>query len=211
MRVSVLSLVRTLSCGVCAVGLTWASFGAVFERNATVVFLGDSITHQARWTGYVTRYYLERLPERNVRFYNAGVGGDTMSACLCRLDEDVTSKRPDVIVVMFGMNDLGWGIWEQEFGAKARERVNQMMSGYEQNMRRLGERLTHDNPQARIVWCTPSIYDDTSTFNDTFCFNRNRLYSLCFSSRMTSCCSYLQRSNYCPSCSSYVKFAPSCN
>ena len=146
-----------------------------FRHGETVVFLGDSITHQARWTGFISRHYLENFPTNRYRFVNAGVGGDTAGGCLCRLDEDVTSKRPDVIVVMFGMNDLGWGIWEREFGEKARARADQMMSGYEQNMRRLGERLTRDNPQARIVWCTPSIYDDTSTFNDNFCFNRNRL------------------------------------
>lgn len=173
MRVSVLPLVRTLSCGVCAVGLTWASFGAAFERNATVVFLGDSITHQARWTGYVTRYYLERLPERNVRFYNAGVGGDTMSACLCRLDEDVTSRKPDVIVTMFGMNDVGGAFWARPFGAREKARKRGILENYEKNMKALAERLKADNPKARLVWCTPSIYDETAAIEKPAQFGRN--------------------------------------
>lgn len=135
--------------------------GAAFEKDATVVFLGDSITHQARWTGFVTRYYMEWMPERNVTFFNAGVGGDTMSGCLSRLHEDVTPRRPDVVVTMFGMNDVGGALWAETFGEKEKARKAEILVRYEKNLRALAARLKADTPKVRLVWCTPSIYDET--------------------------------------------------
>ena len=150
------------------------AFGAAFEKNAKVVFLGDSITHQARWTGLVTRYYLEWMPERNVTFYNAGVGGDTMSGCLGRLDEDVNPHKPDVIVTMFGMNDVGGALWAETFGEPENARKKQILDRYEANLKTLAARLKADNPKVRLVWCTPSIYDETAKIEKPNNPGRNR-------------------------------------
>lgn len=151
-----------------------SAFGAPFEKDATVAFLGDSITHQGRWTGFVTRYYMERMPERNVRFYNAGVGGDTMSGCLSRLHEDVTPHRPSVIVTMFGMNDVGWSLRAEKYGEKENEQKRQILARYEKNLRALAARLRADNPGVRLVWCTPSIYDETAKIAKANLPGRNR-------------------------------------
>ena len=149
-------------------------FGVPFEKDARVVFLGDSITHQARWTGFVTRYYLEWLPELNVTFRNAGVGGDTMSGCLSRLHEDVNPHRPDVIVTMFGMNDVGGALWAETFGEKENARKKQILDRYEVNLKTLAARLKADHPTVRLVWCTPSIYDETVVMERSNNPGRNR-------------------------------------
>ncbi len=138
------------------------AWGGAFEKDDIVVFLGDSITYQARWTSFVARYYYERMPERNVTFYNAGVPGDRMTGCLGRLDEDVTVRKPTVIVTMFGMNDVGWGLWAPVFGERENERKDRILKQYESNLRLLAKRLKETNPRARRVWCTPSIYDETA-------------------------------------------------
>ena len=151
-----------------------AAFGAAFEKDARVVFLGDSITHQARWTSLVTRYYLEWLPERNVTFRNAGVGGDTMSGCLGRLDEDVNPHHPDVIVTMFGMNDVSGALWAETFGEKENARKKLVLDRYETNLKALAARLKADNPKVRLVWCTPSIYDETAVMDRPNNPGRNR-------------------------------------
>ena len=44
--------------------------------NDTLVFLGDSITHQCLYTQYVEDYFYTRYPQSRIRFHNAGVGGD---------------------------------------------------------------------------------------------------------------------------------------
>lgn len=76
----------------------------------TVVFLGDSITAARTYTKIIETYTLLRFPQRRVRFYNAGIGGDTAAGSLVRLDRDVFSRKPTVLTVCFGLNDIGWGL-----------------------------------------------------------------------------------------------------
>ncbi|MDF1862441.1 MAG: SGNH/GDSL hydrolase family protein [Verrucomicrobiales bacterium] len=71
----------------------------------TVVFLGDSITHQSLYTQYVEDFFYTRYPERRIRFYNAGVSGDAAADVLARFEEDVKAVEPDFVTVLLGMND----------------------------------------------------------------------------------------------------------
>src|SRR5262249_24532929 len=54
-------------------------------------------------------YTLLRYPERKIRFYNAGQGGDTMAGGVTRLERDVFSRGATALIVAFGVNDIGWG------------------------------------------------------------------------------------------------------
>lgn len=76
----------------------------------TCVFLGDSITAARGYTKIVEHYTLMRFPIRQVRFYNAGKGGDTASGCLERLERDVFNRGATIVTVAFGVNDIGWGM-----------------------------------------------------------------------------------------------------
>ncbi|WP_406694848.1 GDSL-type esterase/lipase family protein [Singulisphaera sp. Ch08] len=75
----------------------------------TVVFLGDSITAARTYGKIVERYTLLRFPDRKVRFHNAGWGGDTAVGGLARLDRDVFAQHATVLIVAYGINDIGWG------------------------------------------------------------------------------------------------------
>ena len=75
----------------------------------TVVFLGDSITASRTYGKIIENYTLLRFPGRKVRFVNAGVGGDTAAGGLKRLERDVLVHKPTVLIVAFGVNDIGWG------------------------------------------------------------------------------------------------------
>jgi len=75
----------------------------------TVVFLGDSITAARTYGKIIENYTLLRFPERKVTFINAGRGGDTAAGGLKRLDEDVFSRGASVLIVAYGINDIGWG------------------------------------------------------------------------------------------------------
>jgi len=76
----------------------------------TVVFLGDSITAARAYGKIIENYTLLHFPERKIRFYNAGQGGDTADGSLKRLDRDVFVRNPTVVIVAFGVNDIGWGL-----------------------------------------------------------------------------------------------------
>lgn len=77
-----------------AITLLWAS-----AAQAQTVCLGDSVT---RSTPFVQpgEGYCERLGG-----INAGIGGQTAWEGLQRFRSDVLSRRPDVVVIMFGLND----------------------------------------------------------------------------------------------------------
>jgi lysophospholipase L1-like esterase len=84
-----------------------ADFG--LRDGDTVVFLGDSITAARTYGKVIENYTLLRFPGLKVRFYNAGQGGDTAAGGLARLERDVFPHKPTVLIVAYGINDIGWG------------------------------------------------------------------------------------------------------
>lgn len=76
----------------------------------TVVFLGDSITAARTYSKIIENYTLLRFPSRKIQFVNAGWGGDTAAGGLARLEKDVFPYKPTVLIVAYGVNDIGWGM-----------------------------------------------------------------------------------------------------
>jgi len=71
----------------------------------TLVFLGDSITHQCLYTQYIEDFYYTRYPKVHIHFHNSGVGGDRAKDALTRFDEDVAAYKPKYVTILLGMND----------------------------------------------------------------------------------------------------------
>lgn len=82
----------------------------------TIVAFGDSVTHGAVGPGefdYESVYW-NRLRRKinQVRDYvpvnviNAGIGGVTAKNSLGRIERDVFSHNPDLVIVCFGLNDI---------------------------------------------------------------------------------------------------------
>ncbi|QDT33505.1 GDSL-type esterase/lipase family protein [Thalassoglobus polymorphus] len=78
-----------------------------------VICFGDSVTGVYYHTGS-RRAYTDMLgialnrvsPESNVEMINAGISGHTTVNALARIDRDVLSHKPDLVTVMFGLNDM---------------------------------------------------------------------------------------------------------
>ena len=60
-----------------------------FQNGDIVALVGDSITHGRKWHRYVYEYYLTRFPERQIRFVNQGIAGDSAGGALSRLEWDI--------------------------------------------------------------------------------------------------------------------------
>ncbi len=86
-----------------------AKAGFALKDGDTLVFVGDSITAARGYTKIVELYTLMRYPERRVKFWNAGQGGDTAAGAVKRLERDVFAHDATVVTVAFGVNDIGWG------------------------------------------------------------------------------------------------------
>lgn len=113
----------------------------------TMVFLGDSITHQCLYTQYVEDFYFTRYPQKRIRFRNAGVGGDAAADALRRLDDDVLAFQPKYVTLLLGMNDGGYmhsDVWET-------------FKKYEQGMTELLNRIAAAG--AIAIPMTPTMYD----------------------------------------------------
>jgi lysophospholipase L1-like esterase len=78
----------------------------------TIVFLGDSITHQCLYTQYVEDFFYTRYPTLHLHFHNAGVGGDRAADALARFDQDVAAYKPKYVTILLGMNDGGYKQWD---------------------------------------------------------------------------------------------------
>lgn len=75
------------------------------NEDITVVAFGDSLTAGVGATD--ENDYVSRLSRRlDSPVINAGVSGDTTADGLARLDSDVLSRNPDIVIVFLGGNDI---------------------------------------------------------------------------------------------------------
>lgn len=116
------------------------------EAGDTLVFCGDSITHQCLYTQYVEDFFYTRYPERNIRFHNAGIGGDRAFDALQRFDRDIAAYKPKYVTVLLGMNDGSYTDFNKE-----------IFSRYEQDMTALLDKLKQIETTAVVM--TPTMFD----------------------------------------------------
>ena len=81
------------------------------SADSRVVFLGDSVTRAVRpgvtpdqtfCTLFEKGFRASGVPVESI---NAGVGGNTTADALARFEPDVLARKPDFVVIMFGLND----------------------------------------------------------------------------------------------------------
>ncbi|MDH5825939.1 SGNH/GDSL hydrolase family protein [Sphingobacterium faecium] len=142
-----------------------------FKQGDRVVFLGNSITDGGHYHAYIWLYYMTRFPNMNLEFLNAGIGGDKASDMVKRLDGDVFSKKPTVLVSTFGMNDSGYFEYNESEPEKfANEKVKESHDAFKQMEKRFKEL-----PKTRIVLVGSSPYDETAMIAGNTAFkNKNK-------------------------------------
>ena len=120
-------------------------------KSDRIVFLGDSITEQGGGPGgYVTLVhdsfkgrYAGDAPE----IINAGISGNKVTDLQSRLERDVISRNPTMVVVYIGIND----VWHFELPGGA----GTPKDLYESGLRKIVARLLASG--AKVVLCTPSV------------------------------------------------------
>ena len=131
--------------------------GLIENGPITIVAFGDSVTHGAvahDEIDYETVYW-NRLKKKinNLRNYvpvnviNAGIGGITAKDSLKRMDKQVLSHNPDLIIVCFGLND-----------------VNGTLEDYLNSLEEIFEKAQKSG--AEVIFMTPNMLN-TSVLDDT--------------------------------------------
>ncbi|MCX7704893.1 MAG: GDSL-type esterase/lipase family protein [bacterium] len=81
------------------------------KRPVKIIGFGDSVTQSARVSGAETFYQIiaKKLKEKygyeNITVVNRGIGGNNVFHALSRIREDVVAENPQLVFVMFGVND----------------------------------------------------------------------------------------------------------
>lgn len=129
-----------------------------FKDGDRVVFLGNSITDGGHYHSYIWLYYMTRFPGMRLTVLNAGIGGDQAIDMVKRLDGDVFSKRPTVLITTFGMNDSGYSEYNGDQPEKfADEKVKASYEAYKQIESRFKSLV-----DTKIVLMGSSPYDETA-------------------------------------------------
>lgn len=146
-----------------SIGLSLATLAAQaqvkpFQQNDRVIFVGNSITEAGAYVSYIYLYYMTRFPDKKIIIMNGGIGGDKASDIYRRLDYDILAKKPDVLILTFGMNDTGYF----EFGwadadKTAKERIEASRRSYQQIEQRLLQL-----PRIQKVLMSSPPYDETA-------------------------------------------------
>lgn len=130
------------------------------SRPVLIVAFGDSVTMGATEQGKfdfenvyharLKRLLQRRYPRTVFSVINAGVGGERARDGLKRLDRDVISFQPDLVVVGFGLNDTGDG--EKGVGR------------FEKSMREIVRRISSET-KAGVILLTPNFMNTSDNPN----------------------------------------------
>ena len=116
----------------------------------SLVVLGESTVEgggwlsgpQERWADLLWKL-LECAQERKISYYNAGLGASVISprspgydasrkpSASERLDEEVISRRPDFVVIAYGLNDMRAGMSAADFGREMEEIIDRIQRSAE--------------------------------------------------------------------------------
>jgi lysophospholipase L1-like esterase len=154
MRIAVRSAQRIFTHSVLLAALLIVDCGVsqhFLQKGDRIIFFGDSITELGvKPKGYVTviQDSLRALRgEINAEVIGAGISGNKVTDLQKRLQNDVLDRKPTVVVIYIGIND----VWHYAFpNLKGTPR-----EGFESGLKEIIAAI--QNTGARVILCTPSV------------------------------------------------------
>lgn len=142
-------------------------FAFVPQKKNKVIFFGDSITELGvKPGGYVTRVdsicKLEKKGEQ-YDFIGAGVSGNKVYDLYLRLEDDVLSKNPDIVVIYVGVND----VWHKTLLGTGTD-----ADKFEKFYLAILKKLKDKNIKA--ILCTPAVVGEKTDFSNPLDGDLNR-------------------------------------
>jgi len=150
----------------------------IFRAGDRWAAIGDSITHGGGYHAYVYLYYATRYPDQKFSITNAGISGDSAAGAVGRYDWDIKPFAPTVASIMLGMNDVGRGYYSgQPDTPEMAQRKKGAIDRHAASMAILAQKLRDD--QCRLIFITPSIFDQTSTMAKANNYGVNDALGIC--------------------------------
>lgn len=129
--------------------LIWSMTSFVQDKPKKVIFFGDSITQAGvQPTGYITKIgqLLEKQGLKDkYELISAGISGNKVYDLYLRLEEDVLNKKPDIVIIYVGVND----VWH-----KATSGTGTDLDKFEKFYQALINKMKANN--IKVIVCTPA-------------------------------------------------------
>jgi lysophospholipase L1-like esterase len=136
-----------------------AAVSFIHDKPIRVIFFGDSITEQgAKPGGYITRIQ-DALTQKGLAaqydLAGAGVSGNKVYDLYLRMDDDVLAKRPDVVMIWIGVND----VWHKTTSATGTD-PDKFERFYTAIINKLLDK------HIRVILCTPAVIGEKTDFTN---------------------------------------------
>ena len=129
--------------------LIWSMTSFIQEKPKKVIFFGDSITQAGvQPMGYITKLgqMLEKQGLKDkYELIGAGVSGNKVYDLYLRLEEDVLNKKPDVVFIYVGVND----VWHKSTTGTGTD-----LDKFEKFYEALISKMKNNN--IKVIVCTPA-------------------------------------------------------
>ncbi len=124
-----------------------------------VIFFGDSITEAAvKPDGFIVRLN-EILEKNNIKdkylLTGAGVSSNKVYDLYLRLDNDVLSKHPDIVIIYIGVND----VWHKQLTGTGTD-ADKFEKFYQAILKKLS------NKKIKAILCTPAVIGEKTDFTN---------------------------------------------
>jgi isoamyl acetate esterase len=121
------------------------------KKKDKIIFLGDSITEAGvRPKGYVTlvkEALTKKYKDLDLEIVGAGISGNKVPDLEKRVQKDVIDKKPTIVVIYIGINDVWHGKDDPKKGT-TKER-------FESGLKEVIGKIT--NTGAQVILCTPTV------------------------------------------------------
>lgn len=135
------------------------TFSFMMKKPTRIIFFGDSITEMGvQKDGYIDKmrtYLINNRLESQFELIGAGIGGNKVYDLYLRIEEDVLSKDPDVVIVFVGVNDVWHKVWGTGTDEDKFARFYKAIIG---KIKAQG---------AELILCTPAVIGEKTDFSNS--------------------------------------------
>ncbi|MBC7827279.1 MAG: SGNH/GDSL hydrolase family protein [Chitinophagaceae bacterium] len=141
------------------------------QKKQRIIFFGDSITQAGvQPTGYITKLMeliKQKGQENNYELIGAGIGGNKVYDLYLRMDEDVLSKNPDMVIIWVGVND----VWHKRTYGTGTD-----PDKFEKFYTAVVKKLQQKN--IKVAICTPAAIGEKTDFSNELDGDLNKYSSI---------------------------------
>lgn len=135
------------------------TFSFMIKKPTRIIFFGDSITEMGvQKDGYIDKMrttLINKGLESQYELIGAGIGGNKVYDLYLRLEEDVLSKEPDVVIIWVGVND----VWHKVWGTGTDEdKFARFYTAIIKKIKAQG---------AEVILCTPAVIGEKTDFTNS--------------------------------------------